>query len=108
MKYLLAIVSMFVGTSAWATQKECSIKHTLAGKQTESIVKLVVDVKEGTDLASYLFDGVVGSINVFVREVDGNFFVVLKAGNSKVSTQAVDEVHVSFHHDNESIDMTCY
>lgn len=108
MKYLLAVVSMFVGTSAWATQKECTFKHTQGGKQTESVVKLTPEVKPGTDLAAYVFVGLVGTIDVSVTEVDGNYFVAMKAKHSKVVTQGSEEIAITFQHGNESLDMTCY
>ncbi|MNL46054.1 hypothetical protein D3C87_1687380 [compost metagenome] len=108
MKYLLAVVSMFVGTSAWATQKECTFKHSQGGQQSELIVKLTPEVKEGTDLAAYVFKGLVGSIDVSIMEVDGHYYVSMKAKNSRVSTQGSEEIAVTFQHGNESLDMTCY
>ena len=108
MKYLLVVVSMFVRMSAWAPKKECTLQHSKGGEARESIVKLTPEVKEGTDLASYVFAGLVGSIDVSVVEVDGHYFVAMKAKNSKVFAQGSEEVAVTFQYGNESLDITCY
>lgn len=108
MKNLVASVLTFLTTfAALAANPVCRVDYRSPSKAYEIPVELTVEVKENTDLASWVMDQWVEGFKVRVVEVDGHYMATLTFADVSVHTMTDSDLSLSLKKNSEQVTVTC-
>lgn len=108
MKHILPMIVFFGMSSAFATEKVCDVTVTTPAGTVKTTEVLQPYVLPNADIASYRMDKNIEGFDVFVSEVDGNYYGAIRVNGTKVTTEDVDSITLSSSYKNRSLSLYCY
>lgn len=108
MKQILPFIVLFGMSSAFATQKVCDVTVTAKTGTVKTTEVLQAYVLPNADIASYKMDKNIEGFDVFVSEVDGNYYGAIRVNGTRTTTEGVDSITLSSSYKNRSLSLYCY
>ncbi|WII72365.1 hypothetical protein QJS83_00605 [Bdellovibrio sp. 22V] len=104
----LVMASAFVYSTASASGRQCQVEVSVSAKgRVTHTVELEVRVKPGLDLASYVYEGKIEGFEVYIMEVDGNYFASIKFNGVKTFAEGQEGVTANLRTTKRSLQLTC-
>ncbi|UXR65124.1 hypothetical protein EZJ49_02535 [Bdellovibrio bacteriovorus] len=104
---VLSVVTFLTASVALAANPVCFVEYRSPARSYEIQAELTVEIKENTDLASWVLDQQMESFNARVVEVDGRYLATLSVADVSVHTESDSDLSLSLKKKTEQVTVTC-